>query len=386
MSQTFLEVRNLVKTFGKLTAVDDVSFKVEQGEVVTLLGPSGCGKTTTLRMVAGFEKPDAGEVEIAGRVVVATNRRINVPPERRDIGMVFQSYAIWPHMTVFENVAFPLNVRRANRQEIKRRVEETLELVGLAKFSDRPAILLSGGQQQRVSLARALVYSPSILLLDEPLSNLDAKLREQMRIEIKRLQQQLGFTVLFVTHDQIEAMSLSTRLALMNQGRIEQIGGPQEVYEHPQTPFVEDFLGRILRFRGKIVEKQQGFDVVEFDGLKNVHVRIPESVDSADVGKRVLVAIRPEDTRIERNNSANRDNIIPCEVENILHLGRELELVLRVGGRVCTLTVPRERGTELCRSIGLHLPPEHLRVWVTDSELENEIETGLQLNSIPEHH
>jgi ABC-type Fe3+/spermidine/putrescine transport system ATPase subunit len=386
MSQTFLEVRNLVKIFGKLTAVDNVSFKVEQGEVVTLLGPSGCGKTTTLRMVAGFEKPNAGEVEIAGRVVVSTNRRIHVPPERRDIGMVFQSYAIWPHMTVFENVAFPLKVRRANRGEIKERVEKTLDLVGLANFSDRPAILLSGGQQQRVSLARALVYSPSILLLDEPLSNLDAKLREQMRIEIKRLQQQLGFTVLFVTHDQIEAMSLSTRLALMNQGRIEQIGGPQEVYEHPQTPFVEDFLGRILRFRGKIIEKQQGFEVVEFDGLKNVQVRVPESVDGANVGKRVLVAIRPEDARIERNDSANRDNVIPCDVENILHLGRELELVLRVGGRVCTLTVPRERGTELCRSIGLHLPPEHVRVWLTDSELENEVESGLQPSSLPEHH
>ena len=385
MSQTYLEVRNLVKIFGKVTAVDNVSFKVEQGEVVTLLGPSGCGKTTTLRMVAGFEKPNAGEVEIAGRVVVATNRRINVPPEKRDIGMVFQSYAIWPHMTVFENVAFPLNVRRTNRQEIKRRVEETLELVGLANFSDRPAILLSGGQQQRVSLARALVYSPSILLLDEPLSNLDAKLREQMRIEIKRLQQQLGFTVLFVTHDQIEAMSLSTRLALMHQGRIEQIGAPQDVYEHPQTPFVEDFLERILRFRGKIIERQPGFDIVEFDGLKNVQVRVPESVDGAKVGQRVLVAIRPEDTRIERNDSAKRNNVIPCDVENILHLGRELELVLRVGGRVCTLTVPRERGTELCRSIGLHLPPEHLRVWMTDSELENEIETDSQASSVAEH-
>jgi len=386
MSQTYLEVRNLVKIFGKVTAVDNVSFKVEQGEVVTLLGPSGCGKTTTLRMVAGFEKPNAGEVEIAGRVVVATNRRINVPPERRDIGMVFQSYAIWPHMTVFQNVAFPLNVRRANRQEIKRRVEETLELVGLANFSDRPAILLSGGQQQRVSLARALVYSPSILLLDEPLSNLDAKLREQMRIEIKRLQQQLGFTVLFVTHDQIEAMSLSTRLALMHQGRIEQIGGPQEVYEHPQTPFVEDFLGRILRFRGKIIERQPGFDIVEFDGLKNVQVRVPESVDGAEVGQRVLVAIRPEDTRIERNDSAKRNNVIPCEVENILHLGRELELVLRVGGRVCTLTVPRERGTELCRTIGLHLPPERLRVWVTEAELENELEAGSPASSLAERH
>ena len=387
MSQIFLEVRNLVKIFGKLTAVDNVSFKVEQGEVVTLLGPSGCGKTTTLRMGAGVEKPNAGEVEIAGRVVVATNRRINVPPERRDIGMVFQSYAIWPHMTVFQNVAFPLNVRRANRQEIKRRVEETLELVGLANFSDRPAILLSGGQQQRVSLARALVYSPSILLLDEPLSNLDAKLREQMRIEIKRLQQQLGFTVLFVTHDQIEAMSLSTRLALMNQGRIEQIGAPQDVYEHPQTPFVEDFLGRILRFRGKIIEEtRHGFDVVEFDGLKNVQVRIPESPDGAGIGKRVLVAIRPEDTRIESNDSANRHNVVPCDVENILPLGRDLELVLRVGGRICTLTVPRERGTELCRSIGLHLPAEHLRVWVTEAELENDLEADSPASSLAERH
>jgi ABC-type Fe3+/spermidine/putrescine transport system ATPase subunit len=384
MSQIFLEVRNLVKIFGKLTAVDNVSFKVEQGEVVTLLGPSGCGKTTTLRMVAGFEKPNSGEVEIAGRVVVSTNRRIHVSPERRDIGMVFQSYAIWPHMTVFENVAFPLKVRRANRREIKERVEKTLDLVGLANFSDRPAILLSGGQQQRVSLARALVYSPSILLLDEPLSNLDAKLREQMRIELKRLQQQLGFTVLFVTHDQIEAMSLSTRLALMNQGRIEQIGAPQDVYEHPQTPFVEDFLGRILRFRGKIIERRHGFDIVEFDGLKNVQVRIPESLDGDGVGKRVLVAIRPEDTRIESNDSDKRDNVIPCDVENILHLGRELELVLRVGGRVCTLTLPRERGMEVCRTIGLHLPQEHLRVWVTDSELENEIETGLPASSVAE--
>jgi ABC-type Fe3+/spermidine/putrescine transport system ATPase subunit len=371
MSQTFLEVRNLVKIFGKITAVDNVSFKVEQGEVVTLLGPSGCGKTTTLRMVAGFEKPNAGEVEIAGRVVVATNRRINVPPERRDIGMVFQSYAIWPHMTVFENVAFPLNVRRANRQEIKRRVEETLELVGLGNFSDRPAILLSGGQQQRVSLARALVYSPSILLLDEPLSNLDAKLREQMRIELKRLQLKLGFTVLFVTHDQIEAMSLSTRLALMNQGRIEQIGAPQEVYERPQTPFVEDFLGRILRFTGTIVQQEGGFQLVEFDGVKNVQVRIPEVADAAGVGKKVLVAIRPEDVKFEKQGVEKHSNVIPCDIENLIHLGRECELVLRVGERLCTITVPREKGIELGRAVGLRLPVEHLRVWAADAEFAN---------------
>ena len=367
MSQTYLEVRNLVKIFGKLTAVDNVSFKVEQGEVVTLLGPSGCGKTTTLRMVAGFEKPNAGEVEIAGRVVVSTHRRIHVPPERRDIGMVFQSYAIWPHMTVFENVAFPLSVRHTNRQEIKRRVEKTLEVVGLENFSDRPAILLSGGQQQRVSLARALVYSPSILLLDEPLSNLDAKLREQMRIELKRLQQQLGFTVLFVTHDQIEAMSLSTRLAVMNRGQIEQIGTPQEVYERPQTPFVEDFLGRTLRFRGTVTERQPSYQVVEFDGLKNVQVRIFDGAEQADVGKKVLVAIRPEVVRVERIDTLDRLNVIPCDVENVLHLGREYELVLRVGDRLCTITVPRESGAKVGHTIGLHLPAEHLRVWAATS-------------------
>jgi ABC-type Fe3+/spermidine/putrescine transport system ATPase subunit len=370
MSETFLEVRNLVKVFGKLTAVDNVSFKVEQGEVVTLLGPSGCGKTTTLRMVAGFEKPNAGEVEIAGRVVVSTNRRINVAPEKRDIGMVFQSYAIWPHMTVFENVAFPLHVRHARRQDIKQRVEETLDLVGLANFSDRPAILLSGGQQQRVSLARALVYSPSILLLDEPLSNLDAKLREQMRIELKRLQQKLGFTVLFVTHDQIEAMSLSTRLALMNQGHIEQIGAPQEVYERPETPFVEDFLGRILRFNGTVKGIQENYQIIEFDGLRNVHVRIPNGIHASAVGKKVLVAIRPEDVRIGGVEPADCTNVIPCDVENVLPLGREFELVLRVGERVCTVTVPRERKAKAGHTLGLYLPAEHLRVWAADAASE----------------
>jgi ABC-type Fe3+/spermidine/putrescine transport system ATPase subunit len=366
MSQIFLEVRNLVKKFGPVTAVDNVSFKVEQGEVVTLLGPSGCGKTTTLRMVAGFEKPNGGEIEIAGRMVVATNRRVNVPPERRDIGMVFQSYAIWPHMTVFDNVAFPLKVRNTGRQEIKERVEKTLDLVGLGNFSDRPAILLSGGQQQRVSLARALVYSPSILLLDEPLSNLDAKLREQMRIELKRLQQQLGFTVLFVTHDQIEAMSLSTRLAVMNQGHIEQIGPPQTVYEHPDTPFVEDFLGRILRFRGTITERHADYHMVEFDGLKNVQVRVLDGAgqEQNGVGQKVLVAIRPEDVRVERDRASSQSNTIPCDIENVLHLGREDELVLRVGDRLCTIAIPRERKASLGKTIGLHLPPEHLRLWV----------------------
>jgi ABC-type sugar transport system ATPase subunit len=207
-------------------------------------------------------------------------------------------------------------------------------------------------------------------LLDEPLSNLDAKLREQMRIELKRLQQQLGFTVLFVTHDQIEAMSLSTRLAVMNQGHIEQLGTPQEVYERPQTPFVEDFLGRILRFRGTVTEQQPNYQVVEFDGVKNVRVRVSEGAEQGAVGKKVLVAIRPEDVRVERDHGAGAGNIIPCDVENVLHLGREYELVLRVADRLCTITVPRESGSKVGQTIGLHLPAEHLRVWAATAALE----------------
>jgi ABC-type Fe3+/spermidine/putrescine transport system ATPase subunit len=212
-------------------------------------------------------------------------------------------------------------------------------------------------------------------LLDEPLSNLDAKLREQMRIELKRLQQQLGFTVLFVTHDQIEAMSLSTRLAVMNQGHIEQLGPPQEVYERPQTPFVEDFLGRTLRFRGTVTERQSNYQIVEFDGLKNVQVRVSDGAEQAAVGKKVLVAIRPEDVRVERDCFTGHGNVIPCDVENVLHLGREYELVLRVADRLCTITVPRESGSKVGQNIGLHLPAEHLRVWAATPALE---ETGLE--------
>src|SRR5579862_785637 len=298
MDGTFLETRNLVKRFGSVTAVDDVSFTIDHGAVLTLLGPSGCGKTTSLRMIAGFEKPDAGEIDIQGRTVAAPARRINVPPEKRGLGMVFQSYAIWPHMTVFQNVAYPLVVRHTKSAEIKERVEATLDLVGLRGYGERPATLLSGGQQQRVALARALVYSPSILLLDEPLSNLDAKLRNQMRIELKHLQESISVSVLFVTHDQVEAMSLSTELAVMNQGHIEQLGTPQEIYEHPATPFVEDFIGRVLRFRGTVAEQDSSGVLVELQGMPSTRLRAAPSEEQLSVGTTVQVAIRPEDLQI----------------------------------------------------------------------------------------
>lgn len=360
MSSLSLQVRDVVKRFARVTAVDGVSFDLEQGAVLTLLGPSGCGKTTTLRMVAGFERPDSGEVDIEGRTVVAPARGINVPPEKRGLGMVFQSYAIWPHMTVFENVAYPLVIRHVKKQEINERVEQTLELVGLQGYGSRPATLLSGGQQQRVALARALVYSPSILLLDEPLSNLDAKLRNQMRVELKRLQERVSVSVLFVTHDQIEAMSLSTKLAVMNGGRIEQLGAPQEVYEQPATPFVEDFIGRVLRFRGHVAEQTDEGPLVELAGSPGVRLRAAGSDEPVSVGTAVQVAIRPEDLQVHDGEGAN---VLRCNVEKVLYLGAECELLLRFGEVNYTHVVSRSAIADLGSTIDLYLPPKRLRVW-----------------------
>jgi ABC-type Fe3+/spermidine/putrescine transport system ATPase subunit len=363
MTSVALDARNLVKRFGRVTAVDDVSFTVQQGEVLTLLGPSGCGKTTTLRMVAGFEKPDAGEIDIDGRTVFSASRRISIAPEKRALGMVFQSYAIWPHMTVFENVAYPLTVRHVSAREIKEKVAQTLELVGLTGFAERSSMALSGGQQQRVALARALVYSPGILLLDEPLSNLDAKLRGQMRIELKRLQERVNVTVLFVTHDQIEAMSLSTRLAVMNHGKIEQLGTPQEVYERPASPYVEDFLGHVLRFRGHVTEQGIEGALVAVGGAAGTYLRAEGVDDAVLTGDAVLAAIRPEDLQVHRAGDGPRHNTIRAAVEKVLYLGSECELLLRMQELSYTLLVSRAVLSRVGPEVDLYLPPEHLRVW-----------------------
>src|SRR5947208_4239144 len=224
MAPPVLEFRAVIKRFGTVNAVDGVNFAVQRGEIFTLLGPSGCGKTTTLRLVAGLEEPDGGEIYIDGKIVAAPQRGVFLPPEKRQLGMVFQSYAIWPHLTVFENVAFPLRVRRESTELIRQRVDHTLESVGLGGFADRGATQLSGGQQQRVALARALVYEPAVLLLDEPLSNLDAKLREQMRFELRALHESLNITTVYVTHDQEEALALSDRIGLMHEGTLLEVG------------------------------------------------------------------------------------------------------------------------------------------------------------------
>jgi len=247
----FLELENLTRRFGQQTAVDGLWLGVEQGEIVSLLGPSGCGKTTTLQMIAGFVEPTSGAIRLEGRDLLA------VKPAQRGLGIVFQSYALFPHMTVAQNVSFGLEMQGMAAAERTKRVGETLELVGLAAFADRFPRQLSGGQQQRVALARALVIRPPILLLDEPLSNLDAKLREEMQIELRQIQRTVGTTTLLVTHDQAEAMALSDRIVVMNHGRAEQIGPPHETYERPATPFVANFLGRTNLVDGKAVRPEK---------------------------------------------------------------------------------------------------------------------------------
>jgi iron(III) transport system ATP-binding protein len=277
-------LRGVVKQFASL----EVSFEVQEGELLVLLGPSGCGKTTTLRLIAGLEEPDAGEIWIDSKLVSAPGKHL--PTEKRNVGMVFQSYAIWPHMSVFDNVAYPLRVRRVPRTVMQHKVEQTLELVGLGGYAHRAATQLSGGQQQRVALARAIVFEPRLLLLDEPLSNLDARLRVHMRAELKHLQRQTGITSVFVTHDQAESMALADRIVVMNQGRIEQIGSPTEVYERPRSRFVSEFVGSINVLQAEVAEVSREVVVLRC-GQREIRCHTGAAVQP---GQHVLASIRPE--------------------------------------------------------------------------------------------
>ena len=297
-----VRLENISKTYpgNSQKAVDNLSMEIADGEVFTLLGPSGCGKSTTLRMVAGLEAPDEGSIYFGDKPIVLTDKGISLPPEKRNVGMVFQSYAIWPHMTVEENVAFPLKARKFPRSEIKSRVANVLELVGMGGMEKRPGPLLSGGQQQRVALARALVTEPRILLLDEPFSNLDAKLREQMRLEVKMLQKRLNIAVLFVTHDQVEALSLSDRIGLMAGGVIQQLGSPKELYEQPTNAFVRDFVGQTLLLKGKIRHKDTSGQVsITVDGAPNCVVfGQMHNLDGVVSDQSIVLGVRPEDVEI----------------------------------------------------------------------------------------
>ena len=336
--KTAVSLKGLWKTYpgNANPAVQDLSVDIHDGEILTLLGPSGCGKTTTLRMVAGLETPDAGDIFFGEEAVVVTSRRINLPPNKRNVGMVFQSYAIWPHMTVAENVAFPLKARRFPKGEIKERVLRALDLVGLSGFEDRPGPLLSGGQQQRVAFARALVTEPRVLLLDEPFSNLDAKLREQMRISVKLLQKRLSIAMLFVTHDQIEALSLSNRIALMNFGVVQQQGDPRLLYEAPINEFVRDFVGRTLLFKGKVqTANPSGQMAIGLTGARDCVV-FGRSYNPGGVkaGESVYIGVRPEDVEITAALGGEvPSGMIGGRVEAALFVGERIEYQVEVDGQ-----------------------------------------------------
>jgi len=363
MEPPFLEVRNLSKKFGSVTAAQDVSFDVRKGEVLTLLGPSGCGKTTTLRMIAGFETPDRGEIRVGGKTIASARQRLFLPPEKREMGMVFQSYAVWPHMTVFENIAYPLKLRRVRGKEVRERVGDVMELVGLAGLEDRSAMLLSGGQQQRVALARALIYSPKILLLDEPLSNLDAMLREQMRLELKLLQRRLSITVIFVTHDQVEAMTLTDQLAVMKDGRIEQLGSVEEIYVRPRTRFVQEFIGRVIWFEGKILNEDHGGVLVGLSAKEGTRIQCAQNGEGFKKGDPVVVSIRPEEVKIEMDHAAAGLNLVPCLVETAVFLGDHFECHLRYGEADFTISTSRAHPLSPGQKICLRLSPQSVHVW-----------------------
>jgi len=363
LSQAFVQLDRLNKNYGPVPAVTDLSLDIAQGEALTLLGPSGCGKTTTLRMVAGLEKPDAGAIRFGGKPVVSIADRINLPPEKRNIGMVFQSYAIWPHMTVAQNVGFPLKVRRVDAATIRERVRKALAMIGLGGLEDRPATRLSGGQQQRVALARALIHEPALLLLDEPLSNLDVKLREQMRVELKLLQARLGLTLIYVTHDQSEALSLSDRIVVLNRGRIEQIGSPRVLYEQPATPFVRDFLGKSVTLPGRVKSIAAGRAAVELgsdgsDGSALIECAVPAGLDLA-AGREIDISLRPEAIRLADGQGSTLHGI----VEAVLYQGERSECEVKIGAKALSIYLPSGSHAAPGDKIALAIEPDAARLW-----------------------
>jgi iron(III) transport system ATP-binding protein len=340
-------------------AVHDVSFEVKEGELFTLLGPSGCGKTTTLRSIAGLEKPDSGTIAVGDRVMFSagSGRSINMPANQRGLGMVFQSYAIWPHMTVFDNVAFPLQVRkrseRPSKKEIEERVTRVLETMELSQQIGRQATKLSGGQQQRLALARALVIQPPLLLLDEPLSNLDAKLRESLRYELKRLQRELGITSVYVTHDQVEALALSTHIAVMQAGKVVQLGKPREVYETPANKFVAEFIGTSNFIPGTIGSRQGDQHVVE---TTNGTLYL-DSAASLGSGDEVVVSIRPEAVDVSRESRPGTPNEWHGTVVTRAFLGDAVDHVIAVGKHEIRARTNPEISIEPGTQVYLQLDP-----------------------------
>ena len=363
-----VEVKNLTKIFGNVVAVKDVSFTIEERDFLILLGPSGCGKTTILRMIAGLEIPTSGEIILRDRLVFSSRKGVFVPARERGVGLVFQSYALWPHMTVFENVGFGLQVKKMKSLMIKKKVEQVLEFLRLEDMAGRYPQEMSGGQQQRVALARMLVCEPGIFLMDEPLSNLDAKLRLEMRAEIKNLHYQTGATTVYVTHDQVEGLTMANRISVLNRGEIEQLGEPKHVYKTPSTLFVADFIGSptINKIKG-VVEKPSRTDGEAAGSVRVLcdHFSLETSYAALPEGKEVVLGIRPENiSRV----SAPGGNTFAARVHTILPAGPETILQVTIEEITLNILMTQETEVQMGDQIYIHFPPEHILVFAADSK------------------
>ena len=346
-----VELRNLVKRYGTLPVVDNVSLHIEHGLLVCLLGPSGCGKTTTLRLIAGFIEPSEGEIQVGDRVVSTPAR--SLPPEQRNMSMIFQSYALWPHMTVTENVAYGLKLRKLDKDTVRRKVAAILETTKLEALAERYPGELSGGQQQRVALARALVVEPETLLLDEPLSNLDANLREEMRFEVRRLHDEYRYTTVYVTHDQSEAMTTADLICVMNHGRIEQAGSPEDIYYRPRSEFVARFIGSSNVVRDKALDATR----VEIGG-----VPLRCTGEQATAGRETPVSVRQHDIRLMTEAPADAENVVPATVVRQVFLGGTRDYMVEIaGGTQIRVLTQAEQSVPTGSAVWLHLPPERCR-------------------------
>jgi len=352
----FIEIQNLFKRFKKVVAINHIQLEVQKGEMLTLLGPSGCGKTTTLRCIAGLERPEEGDIIIDGKSMISP---AFVQPSKRGIGMVFQNYAVWPHMKVFNNIVYGLKLQNISRKQIRDRAYQVLEMVGLGGLEDRYPSQLSGGQQQRVALARALVRNPKVLLLDEPLSNLDAKLREKMRFEIKSLVRRMGITSVYVTHDQAEAMVISDRIAVMEGGNVVQIGTAQEIYVKPSNRFVADFIGTMNFMSGKVVEvRPQTNEVyVRTEFRDKLVCTAPDSMEVSS-GSEVFASIRPEDVEIFTKAPQAAANVVKGTIAHKAYLGNFLFFFVNVNDTMIRVQVPHHLPQEEGQELYLFLNPQ----------------------------
>lgn len=352
-----VSLRNLSKRFGEVKVIENINLEVKDGEFVSFLGPSGCGKTTTLRLIAGFDRATEGEIYFGDRVITSVKQNIFLPPEARNIGMVFQNYAVWPHMNVFANVAYPLRIKKLPAREIKERVNSCLALVKLDQLAGRYPHQLSGGQQQRVALARALVMEPDVMLLDEPLSNLDAKLREDMRFEIKYLQKKLGFTIIYVTHDQAEAMAMSDRIMLLYDNKIQQLDSPRHMYEKPGNKFVADFIGLINFLEAEIVDVKQDqqdgrLGLVRFSGIDDqteLWVRLGEIAPG-----KVIFAARPENVKLSPETGGK----VSGKIAKKVYLGNIIDYRVRLGDVEIRVELPSTMEFEIDQPVGLSFEQE----------------------------